>query len=85
MTATGELDSLLPMTNAQLLDCCQFAIHTALLIEEEFGLTESPERPALLAELIAAFESMDAVDRSNPQPSAEGRFPAHRSDSPWME
>ena len=45
MTATGELDSLLPMTNAQLLDSCQFAIHTALLIEEEFALAEPPEDP----------------------------------------
>lgn len=62
MSATGELESLGPLPNAQLLDSCQFAIYTAVLIEEEFKLSEPPQRSALLHRLISAFDSVEALD-----------------------
>ena len=55
MSATGELESLMPFPNGALLDSCQFAVHTSLLVEEEFNLPESPERPPLLSKLVQAL------------------------------
>lgn len=64
MSATGELESLMPFPNGALLDSCQFAVHTSLLVEEEFNLPESPERPPLLSKLVQALTEADSLDEA---------------------
>lgn len=62
LSFTGELDSLQPIPNGRLLDSCEFAVHTALLIGEEFAVPEPPGREALLKKLAAALGDVGDLD-----------------------
>lgn len=61
-SVTGELDSLRPHPNGELLDSCQFAIFAAYHVELSFALAKSEDRNKLAVVLTNALKSASSMD-----------------------
>lgn len=69
LTVTGELSSLTPKPNGQLLDSCQFAIYTAIHIEWASSLPDESNRARLKDALVRALAEADALDDAMSTPN----------------